>query len=461
MAGPPRDAYGGATVDTTGERIVRASLLQELHLILSPAPNPLTPIVQVFEVTGDVDPDALAHAFTVVLRRHEALRMRFPVRLRPRFAVLSPAERSAWPVPRHDLRTHAAMERDARLHDLIAKLGSELDVGEGPLYEAMLVRLDEARWVIGLAVDHVVFDGASLEVFWRELSDAYARRVATGTDAATRSDAAPGGPAFLDCAEAERADLCGPRPSAAVAHWVEVFETEGRLMPGLHLRADYVESVPGPGPYLTVTRMLSPDAWRTGARIARERRISPYALLLGAAFVALRRASDRDTIGFRIPVSVRTRPGVEDVIGLFAPSMPLFQDTRGGASLPEVVDRLRGPLVRMIQHAMPVTALRAHYRTVGPYALDDGSLRDALRIPHAAFLADLDHPPAPEIAGTRGRWVEPPAEAGVTGSPVVIVAIAPAGAGMRIRVGASTGWYRPALHETLADTLVGQLTSVG
>ena len=85
---------------------------------------------------------------------------------------LSAAE-AAFELGRHDL-TGAIAPEDAARHAIQVEFTRPFDLSRAPLLRASLFRVGERRWLLSLVVHHIVADGWSLDVLFRELSALYA-----------------------------------------------------------------------------------------------------------------------------------------------------------------------------------------------------------------------------------------------------------------------------------------------
>ena len=125
-----------------------------------------------FELAGRLDVEALHRALNEILRRHEALRTIFQSRDGLPFQVVTSAQLP--PLSSVDLWKLPDKERSAEvLRRLTENATSPFDLARGPVFRASLLRLDEDRHVLLLCIHHIVSDGWSLGILYRELSDLY------------------------------------------------------------------------------------------------------------------------------------------------------------------------------------------------------------------------------------------------------------------------------------------------
>ncbi|MFL5540624.1 MAG: amino acid adenylation domain-containing protein, partial [Longimicrobiaceae bacterium] len=124
-------------------------------------------------LSGALDARALERALGEIVRRHESLRTTFPEADGAPVQVVAPFAGFALPV--EDLSTPPDAEREAQVRRLASEDAARpFDLSAGPLCRAGLLRLGEAEHVLLLCMHHVVSDGWSLGVLFRERSALYA-----------------------------------------------------------------------------------------------------------------------------------------------------------------------------------------------------------------------------------------------------------------------------------------------
>ncbi|MEV0388729.1 amino acid adenylation domain-containing protein [Nonomuraea sp. NPDC050643] len=116
-------------------------------------------------IRGPLDTTALRRALTAVVTVHEALRWRVGTRDGiPEVTVAPPGE---VPLPIDDRSAGELAEA------LQAEARARFDLAAGPLFRARLIRLGPDEHVLCLTAHHLVFDGWSQDVLYRDLAVAY------------------------------------------------------------------------------------------------------------------------------------------------------------------------------------------------------------------------------------------------------------------------------------------------
>jgi hypothetical protein len=168
-----------------------------------------------YRLRGALDPAALAAAVGELARRHESLRTRFATADDEPFQVVSPP--GPVPVPLVDLTGLVAeeAEREGLALGAVEAL-RPFDLERGPLFRVSLFRLEERDWILLLAMHHIVSDGWSMGVLWRDLEALY-------TAAATGEAVSLPAPAlrYSDYAAWQREWLEGDGVEGDLVYWRE------------------------------------------------------------------------------------------------------------------------------------------------------------------------------------------------------------------------------------------------
>ncbi|HVG43730.1 MAG TPA: FkbM family methyltransferase, partial [Longimicrobium sp.] len=124
-------------------------------------------------LTGVLDERALERSLGEIVRRHEALRTVFAEVDGSPVQVISPFGGFALPV--EDLSGLGEADRQAAVGRRAGEETRRLfDLSAGPLFHAALLRLGAEEHVLLLSMHHIVSDGWSMGVLFRELSALYA-----------------------------------------------------------------------------------------------------------------------------------------------------------------------------------------------------------------------------------------------------------------------------------------------
>jgi amino acid adenylation domain-containing protein len=304
---------------------------------------PGTPLYNIgyrVRLRGAVDPGALRAALEALLHRHEALRTVFPEREgRPLQVVADPAP---FVLPLSDLAVLPAelAEREAvRMAEEEAR--RPFDLAAGPLFRAALVRVADAEWTLILTLHHVVADGWSMEILFRELAHLYAAQVDGRPPALP-----PLAVQYPDFAVWQREWLTGPRLQRQIDWWRERLSGVSVL----ELPADRPRPATPSGRGGQVEFRVDADIARAVDALARAEGATRFAVLLGAFQLLLSRWSGQDDVVVGTPVAGRGRPETEGMVGLFVNTLALRTDLSGDLAFREVVRRAREAVAGALAH---------------------------------------------------------------------------------------------------------------
>ena len=307
---------------------------------------------QAMRLAGPLDVEALRRALNEVVRRHGALRTRFPVEDARPLQVVEPE--LVLPLDVEDLSglPGPQREREARERARTEAL-APFDLARGPLLRARLLRLGEAEHWLLLAMHHIVTDGWSMTVLWRELAMLY------GAFRASRPSPLPELPLqYADHALRQREELAGDALGAPLAYWKQALAGLSPLdMPTDRPRPALASHEGG------IVR-FEVDAGLVQAlkALARRERATTFMALLAAFQVLLHRYTGQEDIAVGVPIAGRSRPELEPLIGFFVNMLVMRTDLGGRPGFDALLRRVRQRALEAYEHqALPfetiVTAL--------------------------------------------------------------------------------------------------------
>jgi len=278
-----------------------------------------------------LDVGALGRSLNEIVRRHESLRTTFgSVGGRPVQVV---APEVTLPLEVVDLRRRPPGQREAEaLRTAREEAEGPFDLGSGPLLRTRLLRLGDAEYVLVLCWHHIVADGWSLGVFFRELTELYNAFVRG------RPSPLPELPIqYVDFARWQRERLAGASLEKLLGYW------RARLAgapPLLALPTDHprppVQTFSGGHHAFVLPALAEPLQAR-----AREDGATLFMLLLTAFVVLLNRYSGQQDVVVGCPIANRTRPELEGLIGFFTNTLVFRTDVGGDPTFRQLLARVR------------------------------------------------------------------------------------------------------------------------
>ncbi len=282
-------------------------------------------------LTGILDAGALRAAISGVARRHEVLRASFGDRGGRPFQRLAP--RLDIELPLFDLRRlggAARREADRRRRQLAA---IPFDLERGPLLRAALLRLTEGEHLLLLEVHHIVSDGWSMAILFREVAALYGALAAGAAPPLAQLEVS-----YADFAAWQRKWFDSGALERQRAYWREHLDGE---LPVLELPTDRprppVQTFTGGSRSLVLEEALG-DRLQA---LSRGCGATLFMTLLAAFNVLLGRLAGQRDVLVGAPIAGRTRAETEELIGIFLNTVVLRADLSGNPPFRELIERVR------------------------------------------------------------------------------------------------------------------------
>jgi amino acid adenylation domain-containing protein len=293
---------------------------------------------------GRLNRDAFGRAWQLVVDRHPSLRSSFvweslgePLQVVRRNVAV--------PVEELDWRGLSVEARGARLSSFLEEDRRRgFDLARAPLMRLVLARVEEETYNFIWSHHHLLLDGWSLSLLWREVFTAY--------EALERGDAPALPPArsFRDyVAWLRRQDA--PRPEQ---FWRETLRGFNAPTP-LAVDRPAPEAPAGGSPTGQREARLTAQATTSLQAFARRHRLTLNTVLQGAWALLLSRYSGESDVVFGATVSGRppALDGVEEIIGLFINTLPVRARVEPAAPLADWLKALqeRQAELRQYEHS--------------------------------------------------------------------------------------------------------------
>ncbi|WP_329571773.1 non-ribosomal peptide synthetase [Kitasatospora sp. NBC_01266] len=292
-------------------------------------------------ITGALDTDALRAALRGLVARHEVLRTRFSTSAEgPAQLVDAPAEPA---LACHDLRRLAdPAEREAAARQLVeTEAFRPIELSTGPMIRALLIRLSEQESILAVTVHHIAFDGWSVTVLSRELTELYT---------AARQQRAAELPAlavqYADYARWQREWLTGDTLERQLAYW----RTRLAGVEPLELPTDHRRPAQRTGEGATIAFAVPAELNERLKSTAAGHGASLFMTLLAAFQLLLAKYSGQQDITVGTPIAGRNRAELEELIGFFVNTLVLRTDLSGDPTFAELLDRVKETALGAYEH---------------------------------------------------------------------------------------------------------------
>jgi amino acid adenylation domain-containing protein len=273
------------------------------------------------------DPLVLERALNRIVERHASLRTTFELREGVPVQVVAPIRHLALTI--HDLSSlpppRAQMQAEQFAN---AEAHRPFDLQQGPLVRALLARLGAAGDILIVTLHHIVSDGWSLGILFRELG-VLCEALANGRPSCLEPLAIQ----YPDFAVWQRQILSGPALQKELDWWRQQLGD----VPVLDLPTDRPRPEQQTFCGAQHPIAISPAVVSGLRAIAQEEGVTLFVVLLAAFKVLLHRWSGQEDIVVGVPVAGRQRAELEQLIGFFTNNIVLRSRVLPAASFRELV----------------------------------------------------------------------------------------------------------------------------
>ncbi len=303
--------------------------------------SPVYNVCQALRIQGGLNVAALEQALNEVVRRHEVLRTSFVATEGHPVQMISAERRLA--VTFVDLAAGASGPAREELHRLLREESRKpFDLSRDLLVRALLVKTGATEHTLLLTLHHIISDGWSIGILFRELAALY--------DGHLRGEevALPELPIqYADYVFWERDTLQGPTLDRLLSFWRK--ELEGPL-PVLQLPVDHPRTVGVTSRGAAQTIQLSRSLTAAVKQLCQTEGSTLFMTLLTAFQVLLHRWSGQEDIVVGSVVAGRRKVDLEKLIGFFVNTLVFRGDLGGDPTFRELLARTRDRAIGVLAH---------------------------------------------------------------------------------------------------------------
>ncbi|HNC43074.1 MAG TPA: condensation domain-containing protein, partial [Acidobacteriota bacterium] len=298
--------------------------------------SPLYNIPLVFALPETVHLSELEQAFTEMIRRHEILRTTFPS------FEGEPVQVIGSPVDFHFEEHFIPDSETADERQITAFLRQPFNLERGPLLRGAIFRSATQKTIVAVSVHHIVFDGWSSGVLFRELAQIYR---------ALHQRQSPGLPElpiqYADYAVWQRNWFQGAVFESELAFWKNQL---AGIPPLLELPTDrprpVVRSFQGARQFFE----FDESATEKLKTLSRQENVTLFMVLLTAYVVLLARYSGQNDISVGTPVANRTQAETEALIGFFVNTLVIRTQLEAEPTFLEVLRQIKHTVLDVFAH---------------------------------------------------------------------------------------------------------------
>jgi tyrocidine synthetase-3 len=201
--------------------------------------------------------------------------------------------------PVQKIHSHLEIDFEEITEDVTRKLVQPFDLENGPLFRVRVIKKENETWSLFLDMHHIISDGLSIKVFSDELSSLYQGNL-------------------LPLPERQYKDYSEWLNHKDYSRQQKYWHTLLKNPVQLNIPTDYPRPKNRSTAGKTIFNSFGKELSHQIKRIAKQRRVSEYMVVLSALMVVLSRYGQQEDIMIGSPVSGRTHKDTELMLGLFA-----------------------------------------------------------------------------------------------------------------------------------------------
>ncbi|MBG1264976.1 non-ribosomal peptide synthetase [Nostoc sp. WHI] len=298
-------------------------------------------MLEALRLDGSPNIVALEQSLSELIRRHEVLRTTFPTVDGKPIQLIAPP--TALTLPIHNLQGLSTEEQTEQIREIAKSVASKpFDLAVGPLVQFTLLQVCNQEYVLLLKMHHIIYDGWSLNIFFRELSQLY-----TAFTQGLPYPLAELPIQYADFAVGQRQWLTGEVLDRQLNYW----QKQLAGAPGvLELPTDRprppVQTFQGGVECFQLDR----DLTQRLKQLSQESDTTLFMTLLAAFLVLLSRYSGQLDIVVGSPIANRNSKSVEQLMGFFANTLALRGDLSGNPSFRDFHAQVRQTTLSAYAH---------------------------------------------------------------------------------------------------------------
>lgn len=288
-----------------------------------------------YRIHGPLNIEALRRAFNEVVRRHESLRTIFAMQDNVPIQVIVP-------ILELDVPLREANDEPALNKLITAEANRTFNLQQGPLLNAQIIRLAPEEHVLLINQHHIISDGWSMGILFRELEELY---MAFGQNTPSPLPEPP--IQYSDFVIWQRAHLQGATLAKLLDYWLMALENAPELKLPIGRSAGQTDHTAG-----LLSIQLSPELTSALKSLALKQNCTLFMALIASFKLLLHRHTGQEDIMIAAPTAARHHPHeIKNIIGFFVNTLLLRSDLSGTPTFSQLLDRVRDTAMNAYRHA--------------------------------------------------------------------------------------------------------------
>ena len=289
----------------------------------------------VVELQGDLNIRALEKSLKFIVERHEILRSEYC--LIGHEPILRIYKKLKVNLDKTDLTSFNLDTQDDKIKIIQKYLSIQFDLDQAPLFRFILLRTSKNSYIFIVVLHHIIADGWSLDIIYRELSELYN---------AFSNNKMPN----LAQVKYHYHDCINNYTTEIFTDGIQYWKNKLKDLPTLALPTLAPRSPEQLFSGSSETIFIPEDIAVNLEKLAREQGVTLFILMLSAYIILLQKYTNQNDIVLGTPVANRINEEEEEIIGLFVNSLVLRVEILPTQKIIELIKNIRNNILSDFEH---------------------------------------------------------------------------------------------------------------
>jgi len=296
-----------------------------------------------FEFDGEYQQGLMKKTFSALAERHEVLRTTFISKNNEPKQVVCPFDKFEFDIQVNDVQNTKNPEVEAKR---IAKeeANAPFDLEKGPLFRVRIVKHKEGKFILLFTMHHIISDGWSLKILFRDLYKLY-----TAFEAGQTPDLSPLRVQYKDYAFWLGHQLSGPKLVEQKNFWHSQFETRPET---LDLPTDFKRPAVLSSNGSTIKSNINKETLEELKKLSNSSGASLFMTLVAVVNSLLNRYTGKEDICIGSPIAGRVHADLEDQVGFYLNNLVLRTQFNETDSFNELLAKTKDVCLNAFEHQL-------------------------------------------------------------------------------------------------------------
>lgn len=303
---------------------------------------PINNLARAFKLEGNLNTKLLQQAFNEILKRHQSLRTIFPlVDGLPVQRILPIVELK---ISTQEVTINKPQEEKRQITTLVNQEASKyFNLEEDAPIRVKILQLKNHQSILIITLHHIISDGWSWEILFKELSVIYSSLVSNRDFNLPTLDVDYSDFTLWHHQQQQQPE----RKTCLLKYWQNQLDNASQLLklPNAHPRPP-LQTFTGTVQTFTISQELTAKI----TALSQKTETTTFMVLIATFFILMHRYSSQDDIVIGSHIANRNYSNLENTIGCFANVLPFRSNIQGNPSFPEFLAQIKKVSLEAYRH---------------------------------------------------------------------------------------------------------------